>query len=41
MAKKNNKIEIPSDIQKLSFEESLLELEKIITKLEMDEILNK
>ena len=34
MAKKINKIEIPSDIQKLSFEESLLELEKIITKLE-------
>ncbi|PPR77888.1 MAG: Exodeoxyribonuclease 7 small subunit [Alphaproteobacteria bacterium MarineAlpha2_Bin1] len=34
MTKKNDKLEIPSDIQKLSFEEGLLELEKIITQLE-------
>ena len=34
MTKKNNKIEIPLDIQKLSFEEGLSELEKIISQLE-------
>ncbi len=34
MTKKNKKIEIPPDIQKLSFEEGLAELEKIITQLE-------
>ena len=34
MTKKNNKIEIPPEIQKLSFEEGLSELEKIITQLE-------
>jgi exodeoxyribonuclease VII, small subunit len=34
MTKKNNKIEVPPEIQKLSFEEGLSELEKIISQLE-------
>ena len=34
MTKKNTKIEIPPEIQKLSFEEGLSELEKIINQLE-------
>ena len=34
MAQKKNKVEIPEDIRKLSFEEALSELEEIISQLE-------